>query len=133
MAREAGGRAGELPAVGPDGEQPPGQVEAGHRDGAQGARGELGATASGTEHRGSDASGDGRLHGTGIVAIAAATLPFRVAGPHVVALAVWALTAAWLAVVSAGWTVRWVRHTELARGHAGNPVMAQFWERPRWR
>jgi C4-dicarboxylate transporter/malic acid transport protein len=68
--------------------------------------------------------------GTGIVAIAAATLPFRVAGLHVFALAVWALAAAWLAVLSAGWMVHWARRTERALGHANNPVMAQFWGAP---
>jgi C4-dicarboxylate transporter/malic acid transport protein len=68
--------------------------------------------------------------GTGIGAVAAATLPFRVPGLHVFALAVWALAAAWLAVLSAGWTVHWVRHTERARGHAASPVMAQFWGAP---
>ena len=68
--------------------------------------------------------------GTGIVAIAAAILPFRVPGLHVFALVVWALAAAWLAALCAGWAVHWVRHTERARGHAGNPVMAQFWGAP---
>ena len=68
--------------------------------------------------------------GTGIVAIAAAILPFRVPGLHVFALAVWALAAAWLAALSAGWAVHWVRHTDRARGHAGNPVMPQFWGAP---
>ena len=68
--------------------------------------------------------------GTGIVAIAAAIFPFRVPGLHVFALVVWALAAAWLAVLSAGWAVHWVRHAERARGHAENPVMAQFWGAP---
>lgn len=68
--------------------------------------------------------------GTGIVAIAAAILPFRVPGLHVFALAVWALAAAWLATLCAGWAVRWVRHTDRARGHADNPVMAQYWGAP---
>ena len=39
--------------------------------------------------------------GTGIVAIAAATLPFRIAGLHVFALVIWALAAAWLIALSA--------------------------------
>jgi C4-dicarboxylate transporter/malic acid transport protein len=68
--------------------------------------------------------------GTGIVAIAAATLPFRVAGLHVFALVVWALAAAWLITLSAGWLVHWTRYPERARGHAANPVMAQFWGAP---
>ena len=68
--------------------------------------------------------------GTGIVANAAATLPFRLTGLHTFALAVWALAAAWLVALSAGWAVHWTRHTARARGHAANPVMAQFWGAP---
>jgi len=68
--------------------------------------------------------------GTGIVAIAAATLPFRVPGLHVFALAVWVLAAAWLAAVSAAWAVHAAMHTDRARAHADNPVMAQFWGAP---
>lgn len=68
--------------------------------------------------------------GTGIVANAAATLPFRVTGLHVLALAVWALAAAWLVALTAAWAVHWARHTSRALGHAGNPVMAPFWGAP---
>jgi len=68
--------------------------------------------------------------GTAIVANAAAVLPFRVAGLHVFALAVWALAAAWLVALSAGWAVHWTRYTARARAHAANPVMAQFWGAP---
>jgi C4-dicarboxylate transporter/malic acid transport protein len=68
--------------------------------------------------------------GTGIVAIAADTLPFRVAGLHVFALVVWAIAAAWLVVLSAAWAVHWTKHTDRARAHANNPVMAQFWGAP---
>jgi C4-dicarboxylate transporter/malic acid transport protein len=68
--------------------------------------------------------------GTGIVAIAAATLPFHVAGLHVFALAVWVLAAAWLVVLSAAWAVHWTKHTARARAHANNPVMAPFWGAP---
>lgn len=68
--------------------------------------------------------------GTGIVANAAATLPFRVTGLHVFAVTVWAAAAAWLVLLSAAWGVHWVRYTSRARGHAANPVMAQFWGAP---
>ena len=68
--------------------------------------------------------------GTGIVANAAATLPFWVPGLHIFALAVWVLAAAWLVALSAGWAVHWTRYTARARGHAANPVMAQFWGAP---
>jgi C4-dicarboxylate transporter/malic acid transport protein len=68
--------------------------------------------------------------GTGIVANAAAILPFRVAGLHVFALVVWVLAAGWLVALTAAWAVHWIKHTDRARGHAGNPVMAQFWGAP---
>jgi C4-dicarboxylate transporter/malic acid transport protein len=68
--------------------------------------------------------------GTGIVAIAAGTLPFRITGLHVFALVVWALAAAWLVVLAAGWAVHWTRYPSRARAHAENPVMAQFWGAP---
>ena len=68
--------------------------------------------------------------GTGIVANAAATLPFRVPGLHMFALAVWVLAAAWLVALAAGWGVHWAKYTERAKAHACNPVMAQFWGAP---
>jgi C4-dicarboxylate transporter/malic acid transport protein len=68
--------------------------------------------------------------GTGIVAIAADTLPFRVAGLHVFALVVWVIAAVWLVLLSAAWAVHWTKHTDRARAHANNPVMAQFWGAP---
>src|SRR3984885_2931572 len=68
--------------------------------------------------------------GTGIVAIAAATLPFRVPGLHVFAQVVWVLAATWLVALSAAWAVHWTKHTDRARAHANNPVMAQFWGAP---
>ena len=68
--------------------------------------------------------------GTGIVAIAAATLPFKVPGLHVFAVAVWLLAAGWLLVLSGAWAAHWIRYPERARGHANNPVMAQFWGAP---
>jgi C4-dicarboxylate transporter/malic acid transport protein len=68
--------------------------------------------------------------GTGIVANAAAVLPLRVPGLRVFATVVWALAAAWLIVLTAAFAVHWVRFPERARGHALNPVMAQFWGAP---
>ena len=68
--------------------------------------------------------------GTGIVANAAATLPFRVPGLRDFALVVWVLAAAWLTVLAAAWAVHWAKHTERARAHAASPAMAQFWGAP---
>jgi C4-dicarboxylate transporter/malic acid transport protein len=70
------------------------------------------------------------IMGTGIVAIAGADLPLRVPGLHVFATAVWALAAAALIALTAAWAVHWVRYPARARGHATNPVMAQFWGAP---
>src|SRR5258708_19389740 len=60
--------------------------------------------------------------GTGIVAVAAETLPFRVPGLHVFALVVWVLAAAWLVALSAAWAVHWTNHTDRARAHPTNPA-----------
>jgi C4-dicarboxylate transporter/malic acid transport protein len=68
--------------------------------------------------------------GTGIVANAAAVLPLQVPGLRVFATAVWALAAAMLTGLIAAWGVHWARYPERARGHALNPVMAQFWGAP---
>jgi C4-dicarboxylate transporter/malic acid transport protein len=70
------------------------------------------------------------IMGTGIVAIAGADLPVRVPGMRVFATAVWALAAAALIALTAAWAVHWIRYPDRARGHAANPVMAQFWGAP---
>ena len=64
--------------------------------------------------------------GTGIVAIAGASLPLRVPGQRVFAIAVWALAAAALIALTVAWAAHWTRHPRRARGHAADPVMAQF-------
>ena len=68
--------------------------------------------------------------GTGIVANAGAVLPVRVPGLRVFATALWALAAAALIALTAAWAVHWIRYPDRARGHAANPVMAQFWGAP---
>jgi C4-dicarboxylate transporter/malic acid transport protein len=68
--------------------------------------------------------------GTGIVANAAAVLPLRMPGLRVFATVVWGLAAAWLIVLTAAFAVHWIRYPDRARGHAANPVMAQFWGAP---
>src|ERR1700758_4652374 len=68
--------------------------------------------------------------GTAIVAIAAATLPFDVPGLNMFAVVVWALSAAWLLVLSAAWAVHWTKCTKRALAYASDPVMAQFWGAP---
>ena len=70
------------------------------------------------------------IMGTGIVATAGASLTLRFPGLDVFATAVWALAALALIALTAAWAVHWVRYPDRARGHAANPVMAQFWGAP---
>jgi C4-dicarboxylate transporter/malic acid transport protein len=70
------------------------------------------------------------IMGTGIVANAGALLSLRMPGLRMFATAMWALAAAALVALIAAWAVHWVRYPERARGHAANPVMAQFWGAP---
>jgi C4-dicarboxylate transporter/malic acid transport protein len=70
------------------------------------------------------------IMGTGIVANAAATLPARFPGLRTAATVVWAFAALMLVALGGAWTVHWIRHREIATGHARNPVMAQFWGAP---
>jgi C4-dicarboxylate transporter/malic acid transport protein len=70
------------------------------------------------------------IMGTGIVAVAGARLPMAIPGLHVFATAVWALAATALIALTAAWAVHWARYPDRARGHAANPVMAQFWGAP---
>jgi len=68
--------------------------------------------------------------GTGIVAVAAASLPEQFLGLHTFAIVVWAAAALLLIALTAATAVHWVRHTDTARSHANNPVMAHFYGAP---
>jgi tellurite resistance protein TehA-like permease len=68
--------------------------------------------------------------GTGIVAVAAASLPEHVTGLHTAGIVIWALAAALLAVLSLATGVHWLRHGATARSHLRNPVMAHFYGAP---
>jgi Voltage-dependent anion channel len=57
--------------------------------------------------------------GTGIVAIAAATLPLRVPGLRSFALAVWALAAVLLVVFTGALAAQWIWHRERTLAHRG--------------
>jgi len=65
--------------------------------------------------------------GTGIVAIAGATLPVHVPGLRAFAAAVWVLAAVLLAVLIVVVGGHWLRHPTVARSHARNPQMAHFY------
>lgn len=68
--------------------------------------------------------------GTGIVAVAAASLPFTVPGITGLAVAVWVLALALLVVVVVATAGHWRLHGEVARGHLDDPVMSHFYGAP---
>lgn len=68
--------------------------------------------------------------GTGIVAIAAATLPFAVPGITAFATAVWVVALLLLVLVVAATAGHWTLHTDVARGHLDDPVMSHFYGAP---
>ncbi|GAC1523543.1 MAG: TDT family transporter [Thermoleophilaceae bacterium] len=70
------------------------------------------------------------IMGTGIVAIAAATLPFVARQLHVLALVFWVAAALMLVGVSVAMAAHWLRHPQVARGHARDPNMSQFYGAP---
>lgn len=70
------------------------------------------------------------IMGTGIVANAAAILPVQFPGLRTAATTVWAFAAVMLVALTGAWVVHWTRYRETAKGHANDPVMAQFWGAP---
>jgi C4-dicarboxylate transporter/malic acid transport protein len=65
--------------------------------------------------------------GTGIVAIAGATLPVHVLGLRAFAEVVWGTAAVLLVVLVVLVGSHWLRHPTVARGHARKPQMAHFY------
>lgn len=68
--------------------------------------------------------------GTGIVAVAAATLPFGAPGAGALAIVAWLLAAILLVLVTAATAGHWLLHGDVARGHLADPVMAHFYGAP---
>jgi C4-dicarboxylate transporter/malic acid transport protein len=68
--------------------------------------------------------------GTGIVAVALASLPFALPGAAPAALVFWLLASVVLLTVAAATLGHWVRHPAAARGHLADPVMAHFYGAP---
>ncbi len=64
--------------------------------------------------------------GTGILAVAATTLPVSSAALTVAARGLWLLALLLLVVASAATLGHWVRHRAVARGHLDDPTMAHF-------
>lgn len=65
--------------------------------------------------------------GTGIVAVAAASLPERFPGLRTAATVVWALTALLLVTLGLLTALHWRGHPRTARGHANDAVMSHFY------
>jgi C4-dicarboxylate transporter/malic acid transport protein len=68
--------------------------------------------------------------GTGIVAVAAASLPEQFPGLRAAATVVWGLAAALLVAVTVATIVHWRRYPQTARGHARDPIMVMFYGAP---
>jgi C4-dicarboxylate transporter/malic acid transport protein len=65
--------------------------------------------------------------GTGIVAVAAATLPEQFPGLHTAAIVVWAAAGALLVTLTVATVLHWIKYPQTARGHANDPVLAHFY------
>ncbi|MBW5482027.1 TDT family transporter [Streptomyces bambusae] len=65
--------------------------------------------------------------GTAVVATAGASFPYAVPGLHTVCQAVWALSAATLAVVLTARAGHWLHHRDQARAHLLDPAVAPFY------
>jgi C4-dicarboxylate transporter/malic acid transport protein len=70
------------------------------------------------------------IMGTGIVAVAAVSLPWQPRGLHTFALAVWVLAAVLLVALTGAVVTNWMRNPRAAQGHLRNPVMAHFYGAP---
>lgn len=68
--------------------------------------------------------------GTGIIAVAAATLPFEMPGATVVSAIFWAFAVVVLVVVAGATLGHWVLHGDVARAHLDDPVMSHFYGAP---
>lgn len=68
--------------------------------------------------------------GTGIVAVAAASLPLQFPGLRTGATVVWAIAAVLLVALTIATGLHWVRYRSTAATHHLNPVMAHFYGAP---
>jgi C4-dicarboxylate transporter/malic acid transport protein len=68
--------------------------------------------------------------GTGIVAVAAASLPVQVPGLRAAAIVVWALAGFLFLALGIATALHWLTHRSTAQGYIHNPVMAHFYGAP---
>src|SRR5260370_15178688 len=67
------------------------------------------------------------IMGTGIVAVAAASLPDQFPGLRPAATAFWGVAAALLVALTAATLVHWRKYPQTARWHAKDPIMLRFY------
>ncbi len=70
------------------------------------------------------------IMGTGIVGVAAASLPVQFSGLHAFGTLVWAAAAALLIALTVATVLHWTTHPDRARSHHLDPVMAHFYGAP---
>lgn len=70
------------------------------------------------------------IMGTGIVAVAGATLPLQFPGLRTGATVIWAIAALLLVALSAATVLHWMRHRQIAKGHHLNAVTSYFYGAP---
>ncbi len=70
------------------------------------------------------------IMGTGIVAVAAASLPVQFSGLRIFGVVIWAAAAVLLVLLTGATAVHWFRYRGTARGHHLDPVMAHFYGAP---
>ncbi|WIB61705.1 TDT family transporter [Curtobacterium sp. MCLR17_007] len=70
------------------------------------------------------------IMGTGIVAVAAASLPLQFPGLRFAATVVWAIAAVLLVALTIATVLHWIRYRSTAAGHHLNPVISHFYGAP---
>ncbi len=102
-----------------------GRREAGHRLARLGLLGEL--DAPGQLFENITPNWFAAVMGTGIVAVAAASLPEQPPGLHVAAVGAWALAGLLLVVLAGATAAHWLLHPARARRHSSDPVTSHFY------
>jgi len=70
------------------------------------------------------------IMGTGIIAVAAASLPLQFPGLRIAATVVWAIAAVLLVALTTATVLHWIRYRSTAAGHQLNPVISHFYGAP---
>jgi len=68
--------------------------------------------------------------GTGVIAISAITLPIIGDSLKDFAIFIWLVATTMFGVVTVAFVFQWIRRPNLIRGHANDPIMAQFYGAP---